>query len=208
MKLQAKQKAAKKVEELTGVTLNPKALMDVQVKRIHEYKRQLLNLLSIVHRYQQIKKMSPAEREQVGRTKQSRAVYAIPLAATMSNSLSPHNIPLHRCQIHDPPAGHMLYYLSSTFPVGVLACSDKLYFQGICGLWLSEPRLQIKTRNAADKHLCLAKLIKWAPATLKVSSLSCAPEGQLYLGQGTSPPIVSVCNETCSEIGICVVIHS
>lgn len=67
MKLQAKQKAAKKVEELTGVTLNPKALMDVQVKRIHEYKRQLLNVLSIVHRYQQIKKMSPAERKEVSR---------------------------------------------------------------------------------------------------------------------------------------------
>lgn len=66
MKLQAKQKAAKKVEELTGVTLNPNALMDVQVKRIHEYKRQLLNVLSIVHRYQQIKNMTPAERKQVG----------------------------------------------------------------------------------------------------------------------------------------------
>ena len=65
MKLQAKQKAAKRVEELTGVTLNPNALMDVQVKRIHEYKRQLLNLLSIVHRYHQIKNMSPAERKKV-----------------------------------------------------------------------------------------------------------------------------------------------
>lgn len=81
MKLQAKQKAAKKVEELTGVTLNPKALMDVQVKRIHEYKRQLLNLLSIVHRYQQIKKMSPAERKQVGRAGQPGIVYAFLLAA-------------------------------------------------------------------------------------------------------------------------------
>ena len=39
--------------------------MDVQVKRIHEYKRQLLNLLSIVHRYNKIKNMSPAERKQV-----------------------------------------------------------------------------------------------------------------------------------------------
>ena len=65
MKLQAKEKAAKKIEELTGIHLNPKALMDVQVKRIHEYKRQLLNLLSIVHRYQQIKSMSPQERKQV-----------------------------------------------------------------------------------------------------------------------------------------------
>ena len=66
MKLQAKQKAVKKIEELTGITLSPDALMDVQVKRIHEYKRQLLNLLSIVHRYHKIKQMSPEERMKVG----------------------------------------------------------------------------------------------------------------------------------------------
>ena len=89
MKLQAKQKAAKKVEELTGVTLNPKALMDVQVKRIHEYKRQLLNLLSIVHRYQQIKKMSPAERQKVGRTKQT--------VGAMSSNCRPPDITSHMC---------------------------------------------------------------------------------------------------------------
>lgn len=34
-----------------GVSLDPNALLDVQVKRFHEYKRQLLNLLQIVHRY-------------------------------------------------------------------------------------------------------------------------------------------------------------
>ncbi len=55
----------KKIQELTGISLNPKALMDVQVKRIHEYKRQLLNLLSIVHRYQHIKSLSPEERKKV-----------------------------------------------------------------------------------------------------------------------------------------------
>ena len=65
MKLQAKEKAVKKIQELTGISLNPKALMDVQVKRIHEYKRQLLNLLSIVHRYQHIKSLSPEERKKV-----------------------------------------------------------------------------------------------------------------------------------------------
>ena len=65
MKLQAKQKAVAKVEQLTGVALSPNALMDVQVKRMHEYKRQLLNLLSIVHRYHKIKNMSRDEREQV-----------------------------------------------------------------------------------------------------------------------------------------------
>ena len=36
-----------------------------QVKRIHEYKRQLLNVMSIIHRYSEIKAMSPEEREQV-----------------------------------------------------------------------------------------------------------------------------------------------
>lgn len=65
MKLQAKEKAVKKIQDLTGISLNPKALMDVQVKRIHEYKRQLLNLLSIVHRYQHIKSLSPEERKKM-----------------------------------------------------------------------------------------------------------------------------------------------
>ena len=34
-----------------------------QVKRIHEYKRQLLNVLSVIWRYKQLKKMSPEERK-------------------------------------------------------------------------------------------------------------------------------------------------
>jgi starch phosphorylase len=38
-------------KELTGVTIDAASMFDVQVKRIHEYKRQLLNALHIVHRY-------------------------------------------------------------------------------------------------------------------------------------------------------------
>ncbi len=38
----------------TGVILNPDSLFDVQVKRIHEYKRQLLNVLHVITRYNQI----------------------------------------------------------------------------------------------------------------------------------------------------------
>jgi len=40
------------IEKTTGITVSPDSLFDVQVKRIHEYKRQLLNVLHVVGRYQ------------------------------------------------------------------------------------------------------------------------------------------------------------
>jgi len=42
------------IEKTTGITVSPDSLFDVQVKRIHEYKRQLLNVLHVVGRYQAI----------------------------------------------------------------------------------------------------------------------------------------------------------
>src|SRR5688500_6344644 len=42
---------AKRTKELTGVTVDPRSMFDVQVKRVHEYKRQLLNALHVVQRY-------------------------------------------------------------------------------------------------------------------------------------------------------------
>ncbi|MEE4186091.1 MAG: glycogen/starch/alpha-glucan phosphorylase [Gammaproteobacteria bacterium] len=47
---------AAEVARRTGVQLHPDMLFDVQVKRIHEYKRQLLNLLHAVHLYDRIKR--------------------------------------------------------------------------------------------------------------------------------------------------------
>ncbi|MCC8998506.1 MAG: glycogen/starch/alpha-glucan phosphorylase, partial [Candidatus Contendobacter sp.] len=44
------------VEADCGVTFNTKAMFDVQVKRIHEYKRQLLNILHVIHLYDRIKR--------------------------------------------------------------------------------------------------------------------------------------------------------
>jgi starch phosphorylase len=49
-----KQRLAALIERSTGLVVSPDSLFDVQVKRIHEYKRQLLNLLHAVTRYQAI----------------------------------------------------------------------------------------------------------------------------------------------------------
>ncbi len=49
-----KQRLADYIQRETGVILTPDSLFDVQVKRIHEYKRQLLNLLHVIGRYNAI----------------------------------------------------------------------------------------------------------------------------------------------------------
>jgi starch phosphorylase len=49
-----KENLASRIKQQTGMVINPDALFDVQIKRIHEYKRQLLNALQIVARYQAI----------------------------------------------------------------------------------------------------------------------------------------------------------
>lgn len=55
------------LKELMGITLDPDAMFDVQIKRIHEYKRQLLNLIETVALYDQIR--SHPERDWVPRVK-------------------------------------------------------------------------------------------------------------------------------------------
>jgi starch phosphorylase len=50
-----KERLAALVEAECGVTFDPGALFDVQVKRIHEYKRQLLNVLHVIHLYNRVK---------------------------------------------------------------------------------------------------------------------------------------------------------
>ncbi|WP_449430796.1 glycogen/starch/alpha-glucan phosphorylase [Pseudomonas putida] len=51
-RLHSKRALASIIQDRIGVTVNPEAMFDVQVKRIHEYKRQLLNLLHTVALYQ------------------------------------------------------------------------------------------------------------------------------------------------------------
>jgi starch phosphorylase len=53
-RLKNKQRLSRRIRETAGVITNPEALFDVQIKRIHEYKRQLLNILEIVALYQAI----------------------------------------------------------------------------------------------------------------------------------------------------------
>lgn len=51
------------MQEITGTEVPTNALYDVQIKRIHEYKRQHLNMFSVISRYLDIKKMSKEERQ-------------------------------------------------------------------------------------------------------------------------------------------------
>ncbi|HPF59252.1 MAG TPA: glycogen/starch/alpha-glucan phosphorylase [Candidatus Competibacteraceae bacterium] len=51
-----KVRLASLIEADTGVVFNTKAMFDVQVKRMHEYKRQLLNVLHVIHLYDRIKR--------------------------------------------------------------------------------------------------------------------------------------------------------
>ena len=55
VKLNNKKKFAKYVQEEMGITIDPTAIFDVQIKRLHAYKRQLLNVLHILDRYSFIK---------------------------------------------------------------------------------------------------------------------------------------------------------
>lgn len=54
VKLANKEALAAKIKQLTSIDVNPRSMFDVQVKRLHEYKRQHLNLLYILYLYRQL----------------------------------------------------------------------------------------------------------------------------------------------------------
>ena len=55
IKAEKKKELAAYVKEAEGVVLNPDSIFDIQVKRLHEYKRQQMNALYIIHKYLEIK---------------------------------------------------------------------------------------------------------------------------------------------------------
>lgn len=64
-RLENKRHLAALILRSTGVQVDVEAMFDVHVKRIHEYKRQLLNILSLIHRYQYILSLDEASRKQI-----------------------------------------------------------------------------------------------------------------------------------------------
>ena len=55
IKEENKKSLAEYIEETNGIDVDPKSIYDIQVKRLHEYKRQLLNVFHIIHLYFSIK---------------------------------------------------------------------------------------------------------------------------------------------------------
>lgn len=65
IKQESKIRLAKYIESTCGIVVNEHALFDIQVKRIHEYKRQFMNILGVIHRYITLKTMSAGELAQM-----------------------------------------------------------------------------------------------------------------------------------------------
>lgn len=60
-----KEKLKRYVEQNCGIKISTDALFDVQIKRIHEYKRQLVNILYVIHRYEIIRQLTPEQKKHV-----------------------------------------------------------------------------------------------------------------------------------------------
>lgn len=62
IKRENKVRLADYIHSITSIQVSPDSLFDIQVKRIHEYKRQFMNILGVIHRYLRLKKMTPEQK--------------------------------------------------------------------------------------------------------------------------------------------------
>lgn len=60
-----KKRLAEWIKKQCDIDINEHTMFDIQVKRIHEYKRQLMNILYVIYRYLTIKEMSEEDRNKV-----------------------------------------------------------------------------------------------------------------------------------------------
>ena len=67
IKYHNKERLAGKIKEWTGITVPVGSLYDIHIKRIHEYKRQYMNMISVIYRYKQIKARAMSRVCSVGR---------------------------------------------------------------------------------------------------------------------------------------------
>lgn len=59
-----KKKLVEWIKKQCDVDINEHTLFDIQIKRIHEYKRQLMNIIYVIYRYLTLKEMTPEQRNQ------------------------------------------------------------------------------------------------------------------------------------------------
>ncbi|MFR4783514.1 MAG: glycogen/starch/alpha-glucan phosphorylase [Pilosibacter sp.] len=55
LSIRTRLRLAKYIKEHNGIDVDPRSIFDVQVKRLHEYKRQLMNILHVMYLYNQLK---------------------------------------------------------------------------------------------------------------------------------------------------------
>ena len=65
IKLYNKERLAKHVKKVMKIDININSIFDIQVKRIHEYKRQSMNIFYVIHRYLYIKNLKPEEKAKI-----------------------------------------------------------------------------------------------------------------------------------------------